>query len=70
MMWAPVLTPHGLLTLSQTDEPLALDVARGSRLEKAFARGPGMDCWSWAPTRLERPCLRCCRTGASSRLVT
>ena len=41
MMWAPVLTPHGLLTLSQTDEPLALDVARGSRLEKAFARGPG-----------------------------
>jgi len=41
MMWAPVLTPHGLLTLSQTDEPWALDVARGSRLEKAFARGPG-----------------------------
>src|SRR4051794_27673821 len=41
MMWAPVLTPHGLLTLSQTDEPLALDVARGSRLEKAFARGSG-----------------------------
>src|SRR5215211_9400319 len=41
MMWAPVLTPHGLLTLSQTDEPLALDVARGSRLVKAFAGGPG-----------------------------
>src|SRR3954462_10583045 len=41
MMWAPVLTPHVLLTLRQSDEPLALDVARGSRLEEAFARGPG-----------------------------
>src|SRR5215218_3094313 len=41
MTWAPILTPHGVLTLSQTDEPLALDVARSSRLEKAFARGPG-----------------------------
>src|SRR5215212_10395282 len=41
MMLAPVLTPHGLLTLSQTGETVAVDVARGSRLEKAFARGPG-----------------------------
>ena len=41
MMLAPVLTPHGLLTLRQTGETLAVDVARGSRLEKAFARGPG-----------------------------
>src|SRR4051795_6789014 len=41
MTWAPVLTPHGVLTLSQTDEPWALDGARSSRLEKAFARGLG-----------------------------
>ena len=41
MTWAPILTPHGVLTLSQTDEPWALDAARSSRLEKAFARGPG-----------------------------
>src|SRR3954454_10583845 len=41
MTWAPILTPHGVLTLSQTDEPWALDGARSSRLEKAFARGPG-----------------------------
>src|SRR3954465_9473928 len=41
MTWAPILTPHGVLSLSQTDEPWALDAARSSRLEKAFARGPG-----------------------------
>src|SRR3954467_11690944 len=41
MTWAPILTPHGVLTLRQTDEPWALDGARSSRLEKAFARGPG-----------------------------
>src|SRR3954469_7792116 len=41
MTWAPILTPHGVLTLSQTDEPWALDGARSSRLETAFARGPG-----------------------------
>src|SRR6185312_15066072 len=41
MTWAPILTPHGVLTLSRTDEPWALDAARSSRLEKAFARGSG-----------------------------
>src|SRR3954465_11163009 len=41
MMWAPVLTPHGVLTLSRANEPWTLDGARASRLEKAFARGAG-----------------------------
>jgi hypothetical protein len=41
MMMAPVLTPHGLLTLRQTGDALALDPEQGSRLEKAFARGAG-----------------------------
>src|ERR1700680_4419 len=41
MMLAPVLTPHGSLTLRQTEDELALDPEQGSRLEKAFARGPG-----------------------------
>src|SRR3984893_12215938 len=43
MMLAPVLTPHGALTLRQTEDELALDPEQGSRLEKAFARGPGHD---------------------------
>src|SRR6185312_12548477 len=41
MMLAPVLTPHGLLTLRQADEALALEPGRGARLERAFIRGPG-----------------------------
>ena len=41
MMLAPVLTPHGLLTLRQAGEALALEPERGFRLEKAFIRGPG-----------------------------
>lgn len=41
MMTAPVLTPHGLLILRQTEEALALEPERGSRLESAFAWGPG-----------------------------
>ena len=41
MMTAPVLTPHGLLILRQTEEALALEPERGSRLETAFVRGPG-----------------------------
>src|SRR5216683_5393543 len=41
MMLAPVLTPHGLLTLRQTGEALALDHDLGSRVEKAFVRGAG-----------------------------
>jgi non-specific serine/threonine protein kinase len=41
MMLAPVLTPHGLLTLRQAGEMVALDPEQGARLEKAFARGAG-----------------------------
>src|SRR5271154_3734949 len=41
MVLAPVLTPHGLLTLRQAGEALALEPERGARLEKAFIRGPG-----------------------------
>ena len=37
----PVLTPHGLLTLRQSVDALALEPEQGSRLEKAFGRGPG-----------------------------
>jgi hypothetical protein len=40
-MLAPVLTPHGLLTLKPTGEAPALDPEQGSRLEKAFGRGAG-----------------------------
>src|SRR6266542_3599643 len=40
-MLAPVLTPHGLLTLRQTGEALALEPEQGSRLEQAFVRGCG-----------------------------
>src|SRR6266536_6345522 len=40
-MLAPILTPHGLLTLRQTGEALALEPELGSRLEQAFARGCG-----------------------------
>src|SRR6476660_4144935 len=41
MMLAPVLTPHGLLTLRQAGEALGLEPERGARLEKAFIRGSG-----------------------------
>ena len=41
MMLAPVLTPHGLLMLRQTEEALTLEAEQGSRLEKAFVRGAG-----------------------------
>jgi superfamily II DNA or RNA helicase len=41
MMLAPVLSPHGLLTLRQTGDAVALDPDQGARLEKAFARGAG-----------------------------
>lgn len=44
IMLAPVLTPHGSLTLvrsSEAEEALALEPERGSRLEMAFARGSG-----------------------------
>ena len=41
---APVLTPHGVLTLARSweaDAALVLEVERGIRLERAFARGSG-----------------------------
>jgi superfamily II DNA or RNA helicase len=41
MILEPVLTPHGVLALGQTGEPLTLEPARGARLERAFARGSG-----------------------------
>jgi non-specific serine/threonine protein kinase len=37
----PVLTPHGVLTLTQSSHGSALESELGSRLEKAFARGHG-----------------------------
>jgi superfamily II DNA or RNA helicase len=41
MMLAPVLTPHGVLTLRRTGETTAVEAERGARLERAFARGSG-----------------------------
>jgi hypothetical protein len=41
MMLAPVLTPHGVLTLKLPDDVAPLDGQIGSRLMQAFARGPG-----------------------------
>ena len=36
-----VLTPHGLLTLRETGEALALEPEQACGLEKAFAGGSG-----------------------------
>src|SRR5262245_53724925 len=41
MILAPVLSPHGSLTLADTEQALSLETERGARLERAFARGPG-----------------------------
>ena len=41
MRLAPVLTPHGVLLLRQTEEAPTLDPGQGARLEQAFARGSG-----------------------------
>ena len=41
MMLAPVLTPHGVLTLRHTGDVASLEPDLGSRLEQAFAKGPG-----------------------------
>ena len=40
-MLAPVLTPSGVLTLRPSDDGTSLDAGLGSRLEQAFAKGPG-----------------------------
>lgn len=54
MMLAPVLTPHGVLTLGPSGDAACLEPDLGSRLEKAFAKGPGLElprfsrgCWAW-----------------------
>lgn len=41
MMLAPVLTPSGVLTLKPSGDGASLDAGLGSRLQKAFAKGPG-----------------------------
>ncbi|HKU97676.1 MAG TPA: ATP-dependent helicase, partial [Vineibacter sp.] len=41
MALAPVLSPHGVLSLKPSDEPTALESAHVARLEQAFARGSG-----------------------------
>jgi SNF2 domain-containing protein/SNF2 helicase protein/helicase-like protein len=41
MMFEPVVTPHGALTLRQTAEAPTLEPEKASRLAKAFGRGPG-----------------------------
>ena len=41
MRLAPVLTPHGVLTLRPSGDGASLESDLGSRLEKAFAKGPG-----------------------------
>jgi superfamily II DNA or RNA helicase len=38
---APVLTPHGQLTIAEAGEGLALESLRASRLKSAFAKGTG-----------------------------
>ncbi len=41
MTLAPVLTPHGVLTLRRSGEAVAVEPGLGARLEAAFARGSG-----------------------------
>ena len=41
VLLAPVLTPHGHLSLAQEDDALALDAEVAQRLEATFARGAG-----------------------------
>jgi superfamily II DNA or RNA helicase len=38
---APSLSPHGVLSLKPAAEGIAVDAARGARIEKAFLRGAG-----------------------------
>ena len=40
-MLAPVLTPHGVLTLRRSGDVASFESDLGSLLEKAFAKGPG-----------------------------
>ena len=41
VLLAPVLTPHGHLSLAQEDDALALDAEVAQRLKCSFARGAG-----------------------------
>ncbi|MFV2044415.1 MAG: DEAD/DEAH box helicase [Anaerolineales bacterium] len=41
MMPAPVLTPHGVLTLRPSGNAAAMEPGLSARLKEAFARGPG-----------------------------
>src|ERR1017187_767324 len=41
VLLAPVLTPHGYLSLAQEDDALALDAEVAQRLKCSFARGAG-----------------------------
>jgi non-specific serine/threonine protein kinase len=41
MALAPVLTPHGVLTLKPSVEAMTLDPMHGTRIEEAFVRGAG-----------------------------
>src|ERR1035437_7440867 len=41
VLLAPVLTPHGHLSLAQEDDALALDAEVAQRLQATFARGAG-----------------------------
>src|SRR5690349_3660872 len=41
MTLAPVLTPHGVLTLRPSGDGASLEPALAARLEEAFAKGPG-----------------------------
>ncbi|MCL1962436.1 MAG: DEAD/DEAH box helicase [Desulfovibrionaceae bacterium] len=41
MPLAPVLSPHGALSLKATGEAVAVDAAAGARIEQAFLRGDG-----------------------------
>jgi hypothetical protein len=61
MLLAPVPTPHGLLTLRQAGEALALEPERGTRLEKAFMRGSGHGLLCWAPMKSEQLSRWYCR---------
>jgi hypothetical protein len=38
---APILTPHGRLTLVRDDDAAAVEAELAQRLRKAFARGSG-----------------------------
>ena len=70
MMLAPVLTPHGLLTLRQTTKPLGLEPEQGARLKQAFARGSGHGLLCLGADEVGTALPRYCRIGGSSARAT